>query len=335
MPDLASITQLLQILPETTAGTTPGAGAKRLRSLSFGPFAPKNTVKTFTPRGDKYLTVAAQNKEWVEGPISGTPTYDEIVYPLSGILQAVTPTQIMDGATPTGAYTWTFAPAGSAADTVKTFSLEEGDATRAHRAAYALVNEFGLSLTREELSAKGSFLAQRISDGITLTAGATTFADVPILASQFDVSLDATFANLGTTKLDRNFAFDWSLGDRFSLIWPVDSTKPSFAGHVEKQPKAEASFIVEADATGMGPLTNLRNGSTVYVRLLATGPNIYTGGVSANYKLQVDLALKIVDTDPFKDNDGVWAIGWKAQMTDDTSLGGPMKVTVVNKLQAL
>ena len=126
---LSAQTQTVQIGLETTMGTAIAAG-KKLGSIGFS-FSPAPEIQVFTAAGNKYPSVASLNNEITEFDIDGSLTYTEIVYLLSGILEKVTPV------TASGASTWTFTPATAAADTVATYTIEQGSSVRAHRTAYA------------------------------------------------------------------------------------------------------------------------------------------------------------------------------------------------------
>src|SRR5687768_754043 len=122
------INQVCQIGVESTAGTAVAAN-KRLSALSLLPNVKAN-VQRFRPQGYKYPTVTALGKEWTEAPLTGVPTYTEIVYPLSSVLGTAVIT------TPGGGTTsrlWTFNPSTTTDDAPKTFTIEMGSAVRAHR----------------------------------------------------------------------------------------------------------------------------------------------------------------------------------------------------------
>lgn len=333
MPERATINQIIQLGVEVTPGTAV-ATTKKPQSLTIEPGIQANQ-RRFRPTGYKWPTLAPPGREWTEFRLGGAPTYTELAYLFSGILAYAAPTQIMDGGTPTGAYTWRHTMSATAEDTIKTYTFEQGSAVRAHRFAYGLFTGLELGFSRDELTLGGGGIAQRITDNHTLTVGNTAIALEPILGQHLDVYMDTTFAGLGTTKLLRAFSGQLSIGDRFGTVWPINSANSSFAAHVEGEPSGQLTLLMAADSVGMGLLTNLRAGSSTYVRLLGTGPTIYTGGVTPTNKLQVDMALKVTDVDPWEDRDGVYAINWTLDFMSDTDLPGGLDVTLVNTLASL
>ncbi len=131
MAERASVFQGIQVGKEETPGTGVPAN-KRLSSLSIEPSI-KFEGNLFTPMGNKFGAVQSPNREWTEAKVTGQPTYDEIVYALAGVLNTPVIT------TPVGATTarqWLFEMNNASADTLQTYTIEQGDATRAHKMTY-------------------------------------------------------------------------------------------------------------------------------------------------------------------------------------------------------
>lgn len=279
--------QKTQLGVETTPGTAVVA-TKQLQTTSLET-EPQLTVQEFTPLGSKYQTVVADQREWTIAPISGIPSFNELTYWLASILSTTSVAQVYDGTVATGAYNWNFDSAVTSEDTYKTFTIEQGDAIRAQRYAYATVRELGLRFSRSAVSLTGQLIAQRLQDAITLTSsGVTPIPIAPIFAPFMDVFIDSTYTALGTTKLGRLFDATFNFNDRYGAFWTVDSSQSSFAGLVETAPKITLTLILEADANGMAYLTSLRNGSTVFARLKANsvGTGYAAGELIANSTFQ-------------------------------------------------
>ena len=324
----ANVFQGVQVGVETVAGTAVTADVK-LTGLNIEPKI-GSEVNLFRPQGYKYPTVQAQGKEWAEASLSGQPTYTELVYLLSGLLgEAVITTP--GGATLTRL--WTFSPSTDAADVPVTFTVEKGDSSRAFRFPYGLLTALGLKSNRSQCELSGSMIGQAITDGITLTAGAAALELIPILPEHWDVYLADTQAGLAAAeKLAAAFTFDLQIGNKFGAVWTLNSSEASFAGHVDLVPTATLNLLVEADATGMGLLTQLRSGATKWVRLTATGPLIESGQY---YSVQIDMACKVSAPQEFADQEGVFAVGWELALTHDETWGGAFVVAVKNELTAL
>jgi len=329
MAERTSITQVTQVGVESVPGT--GVAANKLfQALSIEP-AIKADIKTFKPLGAKYATIAALGKEWVEAKITGdVACYNHLAYLLSGVLAYAAPVQQGGSA----AYLWTFTPAQSAEDTIKTFTVEQGSSARAGKFTYGLVTEFGLKFDREKIEVSGSMLGQAYQDGISMTTSPTAIPIQPILPTALDVYLDATSASIGTTKLTRALSGEFGISDRFGPLWTINSAVSGFAAHVEQAPKAQLKLMVEADATGMGPLTAMRAGDKRYVRLKAVGPLIAS---TYYYTFQMDICGVVSDVGEFSDEDGVYAIEWTFDVAYDSawSSGRAMQVQLTNTISAL
>lgn len=327
MPERSTVSQVVQIGVETTPGTAVAA-SKQLQSLSLSP-SPSIDIREFRPQGKKYPTVQAAGKDWSEGDVEGAATYDEIVYPLASVLG--TPVISTPGDAPT-ARQWVFNPSSTVEDTPKTYTIEVGSAVRAHRVAYGLFTELELEFNREEVNLGGSFIGTQLQDGIALTGSPTELPVVPILGSQVDVFMDATSGALGTTKLTRLLGGTWNIGDRFNPFWVVDSSKASWAGHVETAPNATMETTVEADSQGMGMLADVRAGTTRFIRLQAQGAII---GGATRYLLQIDMAMKAQEPEIGEDEDGIYAAGYTWKVFHDPTWGKAITAKVINTLTAL
>lgn len=324
MAERSALTQGVQMGVETVPGT-PVAANKKFVSIGVEPAIQMDPIR-FRPMGTKYKTVVTPGKEWVEAGISGVGSYSEIIWFLSSLIVTPGAPTTVD----TSARKWTFISAASAEDTVKTFTVEQGGAVRAHSFAYGIMTELEFTINRDGIEVGGSMLGQRISDGITLTPAPTTPPQVPMLPTDFDVWLDPTSAGLGTTKLLRVLEATITLGDRQNPVWPLNSTLTSYAATVETEPNAQIKLLMEADTEGMAQLTQMRGGSTKFLRIKGTSPTL-AGAATEKYSFQWDAAIKVADVGDFSDEDGVYAIEWTFDMVLDATWTKAFDVQVVNK----
>ncbi len=323
----ATIQQVVQIGVEVAPGQAVPAN-KLLQATKIEPSI-KVDVSTFRPMGSKFVTVSALGKDWSEARISGRAVYDEIVYLLSGILGYAAPAQ--QGAS--AAYKWTFVPAQSTEDAIKTFTVERGSADRAGRFAYGLVNSFGLAIDRNGVEVSGSMLGRAYEDGVSLTADPTAIPAVPIEPTDVDVFIDETAAQIGTTKIDLEaFSANFEISDRFKPVWVLNSELPSFGAHVESEPKASLTLFLAANDIGMSPLAAVRAGEKRWIRIKATGP---MADATYNYSFQLDLCGMVTAVGDFSDQEGTFAIEWTLDVAYDSDWGKAMSVEVVNTLTDL
>ena len=334
MAERSTIAQATQIGVEVTPGTGVAA-TKRLAGLSLSP-SPAGTFRNFRPQGTKYSTVVYQGKEWSESDLSGDALYSELQYPLSSVITTPTVAQIMDSATPTGAYRYIFDPATNTEDNPKTFTVEQGSAVRAHRSLYTIVNELTMDFSRESVELGGSAFGRAIEDGVTMTSsGVTTLPSIPVIPTQLSVYLDDAATGLGDTKLGRVLSGTFTIGSRYNPLWVVDAANPSFVAHVEAEPEVTMELLLEADAEGMALLTAMRNSTTQFVRLKGQGPRIYDGTTDQFHEMTIDMAGKVSDAPAFSDEDGVYAIRFIFAAVHDPTWGRAFKVELINTIAAL
>jgi hypothetical protein len=328
MPERSALTQGIQVGVEATPGTGVAAG-KQLTQVGFEPGIAVD-MSTFRPMGTKYQTVVVPGKEWTEFDLSGVGSYSELLYVFSSCLFAPGAPSTID----TSARKWDFNPASASEDTVKTLTIEQGGAVRAHKFTYGLVTEFELDLSRDGCELSGSGIGQRISDAITLTATPTGVEQKPFLPTDIDVWLDTTSGALGTTKLTRVLSCNVKVGDRFNPVWVLNSTLPSFVAHVEAEPSAEITVLQEADAEGMAQLVQMRGAITKFARVGATSPDL-AGAATQKYTWTFDAAVKVADNGGFSDEDGVYATEWTFTIVHDSTWTKAMTTSLINKVTAL
>jgi hypothetical protein len=332
LPEVATIANGVQIGAETTPGTGVAAG-KLLNYLSLEPGI-NIGFNRFRPMGSKVAGAITPNQDYTEWSVSGQGTYSELVYPFCSVLNNVSPSTV-----DTSARLWTFEPAARSEDTVKTYTVEAGSATRAQKASYVLFNGIEVTFNRSDgITLGGSAIGQQIQDNITLTATPTAIEDKPILPTHLDIYVDSTSAGLGTTKLTRDFNAVFRVQDRFGPIWPINSTLASFGAHVETEPTVQIELTVAADTQGMGFLTNARAGETRYIRLQAVAPGAsygFAGATTATYQLHIDMAGKISAINAFDDNEGVKVLTYTFDAVYDATWAKYLSVRIQNKVTAL
>lgn len=329
MPERATITQGVQLGVEATPGTGVAAN-KYLNSIDVDPEIHFD-MATFQPTGQKFSSIVAPGKEWSEAGIKGVVSYAELPYLLNGVMVAAAGVQ--QGATT--AYAWTFVPNSRGSDTIKTFTIEQGDANRAQKFVYGVISDLSFTFNRMGATVEGKMFAQAIQDAITLTATPAAIEEKPVLPNQVDVYIDPTSAALGTTKMTRVLEAKINIQNRFGMLWVMNSAVGSFAAHVELDPNVTVELQVEADAAGMALLNTMRAGTTQYVRVKATSPDL--AGTAFPYSATFDVAAKLSGVSPYSDQDGVYALTWTNTAVHDPAWGSgkAMQFVVVDKLVTL
>ena len=248
MPEVLYATRNTQIGVEVTPQTGV-ATTKKFQGISISP-AVKLEAQKFRSIGNKFLGVAAPGKEWVEAKVTGFPTYDEIIYLLSGIVYAA---GVQQGGT--AAYKWTGYPALSSADAYKTYSIEQGDSTRAQKFYGAQVQDLGFAFARSGISLEGTLMGLALQDGITMTGGASVLPAIPILPTQVDVKVVTTAqANLtAASALTRVISCGWNFNNKWSYPWTLGTAQTGFVAGVEAaEPALTAKLKLRRTRPGWG-----------------------------------------------------------------------------------
>lgn len=328
MAERTTATQVVQIRKESVAGTDPTTGTKLLTSMSID-VTPAIETTPFTPTGHKFVALTSVGKDSTTAAIRGEATYTEIIYPLSALYGAVTPT------TPAGGTTskqWKWTASDTSVEDPQTFTVLQGSSVRAAKATYMHCDSFGVSFDRSKVDVSGSMIGQLFTDAAALDGSPTALALIPVLATQGDVYLDSTGAGIGATKLTRVISGSWNVSGKYAPGWFVNSANTSWAVPIEKAAKNEVKLKVEADATGMGELTKLRAGTTSFVRFAWTGATIES---TVKYLLQIDLAVKWNAISPLSDSDGIYAVEFTGDVVQDATWTKSAEITVINLLTAL
>ncbi len=276
-PERSYINQKLQFGLETTPGTNVAA-AKLIQCLdvTFGPMA---DVATYWPTGRKYPAVVIENSEWVEGTLNANELdYNGSVYPLSGACGAAVITA--HGAS-TVAKDWTFTPPLTGSVQPQTFTIEQGEnnafgnAIYNHKVNYALFSELAYKGDRKTgFQLSGKVLAQQLQTAITMTASPTAIALAPTAGKHFNVYLDSTFANIGTTQLMKVLNVDFTWSNIYGMFFPLNRANLGWTAHVDLKPTAIVKLLLEMDAVGISELVNLETSATLFMQVKAQGPII-------------------------------------------------------------
>jgi hypothetical protein len=328
MTERAEVFEGLQIGAEALNAKGVAVAANRLLQSIGIDFGPELTSSRFRPRGKKFDTLVVPGRRWTAGSIDGRPTYDEIVYLLCSLLGNVTPT------TPAGATNareWLFTVNPNSADNFRTFTVEGGSDARAARFAHGVVTGLSMDISSEEITLSGDIIGKKYQDGITRTASPTEIPLIPIEPNDVSIFVDALFANIGTTLMERIFAATWGLGDKYEAIWPINAANQgTFPTVVEMAPDATLGLTFAQDAQGMAFLNAFEDGATRYVRIQSIGPEIEAGH---NYEFRADFPVKAESVDPGTEG-GLITSAWALRMVQDPNIAG-LKVLVRNTRTAL
>jgi hypothetical protein len=332
MADRYPVSEVVQIGVESTAGTNV-VPTKQMASMSVELNTALET-DSFGPMGTLTDTIITPRQEWVEGELSATPTYTEIVYPLSNIFGAATIT------TPTGATLrrlWSWNPSATTPWTPKTWTVRRGvPGGTAEEAGYCLLSGLNLSFSRTDTpEIGGDLFARRLDYAASMaTTGVTTPTLVPMLPSEGSVFLDSTGAGVGTTRLLRDFSYEMEITDLFGPIWPINALLDSFAAHGVQKPDIECRLTLGNDAVGTSPVANMRAGTAVFIRYQSVSTQMIEA--SDPFKFTIDVAAMVKEAPERSDQDGLLStLDWTFGVVSDATWGSWIRVAVETNLTGL
>ena len=331
MPRRSSLGNVTQIRKETVLGTDPTTGTKVMKSLGI-PIAIAADVNLFRAASGLFPSVVAPGREWSTGDIpDAPPLYDELVYPLSSVIQAATITTPGGG---TNSRQWLFNMPTAGGVTPVSYTVEYGNAGAgaAEKITGFLVNEYHVNVSRTAIQAGGNGFGQLYTAGATLTASPTALPNKPILPSTVDVFVDSSWGALGTTKLTADFVANWSVTNRWGQIWPINSAKTSWDDVTETEPTVRLELTVENNAAGQAFITAMRTSATKYVRVKATSVEVIETTIP--WSAQLDFVGVVAEAPGNSDTDGLYTLTVPlAAFNDGTN--PPCRWTIVNSTTAL
>lgn len=347
MPERAAVNELLQLGIETTAGTSVAAN-KAMALLEMVPDLELD-MQAFAGQGRQQAAITLSNMDYVTGKYSSKGndgdalSYFESPYILSALMGKPTPATHAGG---TNVKDWVFdAPlTGDPANPVATFTTEQGSSARAHKHSYTLFRGITIKGNRQGVTMSGTYVAQKVVDGVTLTASPTKIRMSPVLGADWTVYRDATSGGLGTTQQLRVFEWEYVYDDVYAIIWPGNkaASANTYAAHVRKFPKHTLTLKVEADAQGLSPLADARAGTIEYIRIDCVG-GLFTaldgtlgaGDSTIAREFKIDAACMVGDKIALADGDDLLEDTVIYRVVEDTAWGHAALLTATNLLAAL
>lgn len=199
------------------------------------------------------------------------------------------------------------------------------------RQYFAQTDVAAMTVTNEELTG-GTDPAAAFTETVK-GAAPTEIVAVPLQPTEVSVYMDSTAATLGNTLLTRVLSANWKLSGRFNPLWALNAAATSYATVVETEPGMTLELLMEADSVGMGLLTQMRAGSSRFIRVEAVSAQ--EAGTGYVYKLTLDMCGLISEAGEWSDEDGVYAIPWTFVGAHDSTWGKALQIELTNMVSAL
>jgi len=164
---------------------------------------------------------------------------------------------------------------------------------------------------------------------MTARGGHTEYPGQVILPRHVEFFMTPTLANLATSKITEAFVTTFSMGNRAAPVYNLDRAQASWFNYAEPSSiDVGFSLVVHANSAGMSFLPQGRSDTILYLRILATGPNI--GATAFPHRLQIDCPVKISEFGPFADNQDVYAFEYGLTGAFDDATNTALVVTLDN-----
>lgn len=298
----ATVNEGIQFGLEVTPGTGVSADKRilGLDSLTLNPIEP---INVFKPAGSEAAAEVSRQKVNTEWQAQGPACYLTLPYLLNMLLNS-------DTSSP-----FAFDPSTYGLDTIKTFTIETGSATRAEKIAYAVCHSLRLRATKEEVSITASGFGRKLQQNITKTSTPTNVGPVPFDPDKFEVKMGTT---LGGVAMVGFLECEFNISNRWAPHFVLDDATDSFTDIKKLRPTLSLSLTLEYVADAETLLTALRDKTTMYFELGCLSAEEYSAGNAYNSQLQ--LACKVIGASR-ADQDGVFGGTFQLEPIHDANLG--------------
>lgn len=285
MASMASQSFLLQ--REVTPGTPVTDAMRSYQGLRGRPGFEVDG-ETFTPSGYRAGTFTP-TEEYGRFEVEAPQCFNAMLPVLASTLGA--PVSTPDGNVPTAA-THEFVLKSRGERTPVTFTTIWGGVSFAFESSYFAFNELTYGVQRSELTFETSGVGRTPDE--TVTFPSTGITEVPaqvIPARAYDVYIDDTWDDIGTTKYLACYDASVSIGETWGRDTPINSAIVSFSSLVENEEiDFEGEMQVGLDAAAQELFSTFRSGALKYVRIAALGPVI---GDDVRYRIEIDYPIRI------------------------------------------
>jgi hypothetical protein len=269
----------------------------------------------FRPEGSRFDEDSTPQKEMMTGSIldGRINIGGDLVYWLSSLL--------MEAAVPG---TWTFLPDNYNPNTITTYTMERGTGTTGERASFVCCDSLEFTWNRTQANMRGTVFGQVLTPGQTMnTTSVTKTTKALAIPGKVRVMVGTSIGGLAkiTGCVQAGLSIRGTHGPQFYL----DDADTTYGKVVALAPTVGARLVVENDSVANGYLTDLRNSTLKFLRIISYGPS--------GYSAQFTMPFKFSDDD-FVDTDNLDTVAYDLRPLNDSSLLSAIEVVVTNTMVA-
>ncbi len=326
----------IQIGQETTAGSEANAstvwrGEGSLKDSRERVFPPEDvgllapTTRSYVPKLGAAITLA------------DTPmTFEQFPLLLAACLEG-TVTGVADG--PGGGKIYQYDFPATAAQTLKTLTVEGGDDQREDVVTYCFAEQVSIKgASGESWQMGGTLQGWQAADG-TFTAAIAIPTVEEALFGKSKLYIDASAGTIGTTQKTTTFlGFELTIPSGWKAMYTGDGnlyfSSIDFAGH--KGDEITGTLTLKHDTAGEAEYVAARAGTLRLIRVLIEGTALSTAGSAyTNKTIRIDLAIIYTEVPELDDMEGIDTIALPFKVVYSSTDARFGQIIAVNSLAAL
>lgn len=194
------------------------------------------------------------------------------------------------GATDARQHVFTLNPNG--VDAFESYTFVWGDSNVRFASTYCVFQSLGFTAERGSIQVTSNAIGRAPASGEGAPSTPVAMPMRPIQPNLADIYIDDTgWDDVGDTKHLACYRLALTLGDKFDMDAPINSSIVSYESLPEKEDQgATVDLVVALDSVGLALKENWRKGDMLAVRYLVEGPEIESG---QNYSAQWDFLMLI------------------------------------------
>jgi hypothetical protein len=336
MTKRALIYQKVQLAQELTPGTTPAGGANKvLSNLKMNLKAMGDPNEEYTAEGHIFPYDSSSSVESGGGTYETPFTAGEFTYIGDSVFHAAAPSGA--GAAKTRIYT----PPVNSEPTRKSLYVERGVASAVKKFNMVVPNSLNFTLKKQGQRPviTGDVLSKKLALGTSFTASPTVIKDRPLPITAFDIYWATAWADLGVsdTLLATMWKIEFGYGPVVAPSYFLGSAESSIDSFGPVIPANSAGITLPQDVSGTDfadilTLSKKRNSTPIFLRIIATGPEIETG---INETWEAKMCLRARNVPDEEDIDAVWLGNkWTCGLFIDEASTKALEIKTISDLAA-
>lgn len=258
-------------------------------------------------------------------------TFEQLLHILEAGVKTATP--VADGVGTGKIYTYTFPT--TAANTIKTYTIEGGDNQQEEQMLYSFVEKFTLKGKASEALMMGAdWLGRQVAIG-TFTGSLAVPTVEEILFSKGKIYIDAASGTIGTTqKTNTLLGAELSVKTGWIPVWTADGAI-YFSFNKSVAPEILMTVTFEHDGTGVAEVAAFKAQTARLIRLKIEGSALGTPGAYTYKTLMIDLAGKWEKFGKIDEQNGNDIVTGSFRARYNSTASKFAEIVVVNELAAV